>query len=127
MLSPATFSMTSIAIMQEYSTSLKFALQMLFWDMRQAGKCVTDIKVLYETANIQNQIVDGTVEYPQPADEADTSKGMDIELRCVFSRDLASADTECDAGTSPSRTPATRQRKMRCGMYPCASLRGALR
>ncbi|KAJ7215602.1 P-loop containing nucleoside triphosphate hydrolase protein [Mycena pura] len=75
--------MTSIAIMQEYSTSLRYALQMLFWDVRQAGKCVTDIKVLYETANIQNQIVDGTVEYPRPTDDADTSKGIDIELRNV--------------------------------------------
>ncbi|KAJ7215585.1 hypothetical protein GGX14DRAFT_443140 [Mycena pura] len=83
MLNPATFSMTSIAIMQEYSTSLDYALYMLFWDVRQVGKYVTDIKVLYETANIQNQIVDGTVEYPRPADEADTSKGMDIELRNV--------------------------------------------
>ncbi|KAJ7215595.1 P-loop containing nucleoside triphosphate hydrolase protein [Mycena pura] len=83
MLNPATFSMASIAIMQQYSTSLNYALQMLFWDVRQVGKYVTDIKVLYEAAEIQNQIVDGTVEYPRPANEADTSKGMDIELRNV--------------------------------------------
>ncbi|KAJ7159261.1 P-loop containing nucleoside triphosphate hydrolase protein [Mycena crocata] len=80
-LRPAKFSMTSIAILQQYSTSLNYSLQMLFWDVSQVGKCVTDIKILYETANIKNKIVDGEVAYPRPS--VDASKGMDIELKNV--------------------------------------------
>jgi ABC-type multidrug transport system fused ATPase/permease subunit len=56
---------------------------MLFWDFSQVGKCFTDIKILYESANIKNQIVDGDVAYPRP--NVDVSKGMEIELRCVHS------------------------------------------
>ncbi|KAF7355898.1 P-loop containing nucleoside triphosphate hydrolase protein [Mycena venus] len=83
MLAPAKFSMTSIAILQQYSSSLNYSLQMLFWDFSQVGKCFTDIKMLYETANIKNQIVDGDVEYPRPEAEFEASKGMEIELRNV--------------------------------------------
>jgi ABC-type multidrug transport system fused ATPase/permease subunit len=83
MLWPAKFSMTSIAILQQYSASLNYSLQMLFWDFSQVGKCFTDIKILYESANIKNQIVDGDVAYPRP--NVDVSKGMEIELRCVHS------------------------------------------
>ncbi|KAJ7879382.1 P-loop containing nucleoside triphosphate hydrolase protein [Mycena leptocephala] len=81
MLWPAKFSMTSIAILQQYSASLNYSLQMLFWDFSQVGKCFTDIKILYETANIKNQIVDGDVAYPRPG--VNVSKGMEIELRNV--------------------------------------------
>jgi hypothetical protein len=83
MLRPSKFSMTSIAILQQYSSTLNYSLQMLFWDVSQVGKCVTDIKILYETANIKNKIVDGDEVYPLPSTSA--PKGMDIELRCVSS------------------------------------------
>ncbi|KAJ6453285.1 P-loop containing nucleoside triphosphate hydrolase protein [Mycena vitilis] len=73
--------MTSIAILQQYSLSLNYALQMLFWDFSRVGKCFTDIKILYDTADIQNQIVDGDVAYPRPS--VDASKGMEIELKNV--------------------------------------------
>ncbi|KAJ7711882.1 P-loop containing nucleoside triphosphate hydrolase protein [Mycena metata] len=81
MLRPEKFSMTSIAILQQYSSSLNYSLQMLFWDLSQVGRAVTDIKILYEAANIKNQIIDGDVAYPRPS--TDVSKGMDIELRNV--------------------------------------------
>ncbi|KAJ7727533.1 P-loop containing nucleoside triphosphate hydrolase protein [Mycena maculata] len=81
MLRPAKFSMTSIAILQQYSSSLNYSLQSLFWDVSRVGKCVTDIKILYETANIQNKIVDGDTPYPRAS--VDSSKGMEIELRNV--------------------------------------------
>ncbi|KAJ7453361.1 P-loop containing nucleoside triphosphate hydrolase protein [Mycena galericulata] len=81
MLRPSKFSMTSIAILQQYSASLNYSLQMLFWDVSQVGKCVTDIKILYETANIENKIVDGDTPYPRA--DVDTSKGMEVEFRNV--------------------------------------------
>ncbi|KAJ7105195.1 P-loop containing nucleoside triphosphate hydrolase protein [Mycena epipterygia] len=81
MLWPSKFSMTSIAILQQYSTSLNYSLQMLFWDVSRVGKCVTDIKILYETAEIKNVIVDGDTPYPR--ESLDGPKGMDIELRNV--------------------------------------------
>ncbi|KAJ6540799.1 P-loop containing nucleoside triphosphate hydrolase protein [Mycena vulgaris] len=81
MFRPGKFSMTSIAILQQYSSSLNSSIQMLFWDISQVGKCVTDIKILYETANIKNKIIDGDLAYPLAS--VDASKGMEIELRNV--------------------------------------------
>ncbi|KAJ7358439.1 P-loop containing nucleoside triphosphate hydrolase protein [Mycena albidolilacea] len=81
MLAPARFSMTSIAILQQYSTSLNYSLQMLFWDFSQIGRSFTDIKILYEAASVKNQIVDGDVAYPRA--DVEPSKGMEIELRNV--------------------------------------------
>ncbi|KAJ7178279.1 P-loop containing nucleoside triphosphate hydrolase protein [Mycena filopes] len=84
MLRPVT-SMTSIALVQQYSSALNYSLQMLFWDLSQVGKAITDIKILYETETIKNQIVDGDVEYPRTDRDTKTefAKGMDIELRNV--------------------------------------------
>ncbi|KAJ6494288.1 P-loop containing nucleoside triphosphate hydrolase protein [Mycena sanguinolenta] len=81
MLTPARFSMSSIAILQQYSSSLNYSLQMLFWDFSRVGKSFTEIKVLYDAAEVKNQIVDGDVEYPHP--DVEKSKGMEIELRNV--------------------------------------------
>ncbi|KAJ7669593.1 P-loop containing nucleoside triphosphate hydrolase protein [Mycena rosella] len=83
MLRPAKFSMSSIAILQQYSASLNYSLQMLFWDVSEVGKCVTDIKILYETANIKNQIADGDAVYPRASADVSESQGMDIELQNV--------------------------------------------
>ncbi|KAK6964745.1 P-loop containing nucleoside triphosphate hydrolase protein [Favolaschia claudopus] len=83
LLAPARFSMTSIAILQQYSSSLNYSLQMLFWDFSRVGKCFTDIKILFEAASIKNQIVDGDLAYPRPEAEFEVSRGMDIELRNV--------------------------------------------
>lgn len=69
--------MTSIAILQQYSSRLNYSLQILFWDLSQVGKAVTNIKILYKAGNIKNQIIDGA--YPRPS--RDILKGMDIELR----------------------------------------------
>ncbi|KAJ7110432.1 P-loop containing nucleoside triphosphate hydrolase protein [Mycena epipterygia] len=81
MLRPPKFSMTSIAILQQYSTTLDHSLHMLFWSVTEIGKYVTDIKILYQTAEIKNMIVDGDTPYPR--ESLDNTKGMDIELRNV--------------------------------------------
>ncbi|KAJ7669611.1 P-loop containing nucleoside triphosphate hydrolase protein [Mycena rosella] len=71
--------MSSIAILQQYSSSLNYSLQMLFWDADKVSKCVTDIKILYETANIKNKVTDGDVVYPRPSADTSESKGMEID------------------------------------------------
>ncbi|KAJ6494286.1 P-loop containing nucleoside triphosphate hydrolase protein [Mycena sanguinolenta] len=81
MMAPARFSMTSIAILQQYSSSLSYSLQILFWDFSRVGRSFTDIKVLYEAAEVKNQIIDGDREYPRP--DVEKAKGMEIELRNV--------------------------------------------
>ncbi|KAJ7669587.1 P-loop containing nucleoside triphosphate hydrolase protein [Mycena rosella] len=83
MLRPSKFSMTSIAILQQYSASLNYSLQMVFWDFSKVRKCVADIRILYETANIKNLIVDGDAAYPRPCADTSESKGMDVELQNV--------------------------------------------
>ncbi|KAJ7289359.1 P-loop containing nucleoside triphosphate hydrolase protein [Mycena rebaudengoi] len=81
MMRPAKFSMTSIAILQEYSSTLNWTLQMLFYDIKGVGKNVTNIRTLYEVAEIENKIIDGHEMYPRPS--VDAAKGMEIELRNV--------------------------------------------
>ncbi|KAF8193957.1 P-loop containing nucleoside triphosphate hydrolase protein [Mycena galopus ATCC 62051] len=81
MLMPTRFSMTSIAILQQYSSSLNYSLQMLFWDFSRVGKSFTDIKVLYEAGDVKNQIVDGDLPYPRQ--DVEQSKGTEIELKNV--------------------------------------------
>ncbi|KAJ6590384.1 P-loop containing nucleoside triphosphate hydrolase protein [Mycena sp. CBHHK59/15] len=79
MLRPGKFPMTSIAILQQYSSTLNHTLQSLFWDFSRLASCVSQIKLLYEAAEIENKILDGA--YPRPG--ADATQGMDIELRDV--------------------------------------------
>ncbi|KAJ6600173.1 P-loop containing nucleoside triphosphate hydrolase protein [Mycena sp. CBHHK59/15] len=79
MLRPGKFSMASIAILQQYSSTLNYTLQSLFWDFSRLASCVSQIKLLYEVA--ENKILDGDVAYPRPG--ADATQGMDIELRNV--------------------------------------------
>ncbi|KAJ7486852.1 P-loop containing nucleoside triphosphate hydrolase protein [Mycena latifolia] len=80
MLHPTKFSVSSIALLQQYAESLNHALQMLFWDVTKVGKSVADVKMLYEAANVRNLVIDGEEAYPRDASD---SKGMDIELADV--------------------------------------------
>ncbi|KAK6984714.1 P-loop containing nucleoside triphosphate hydrolase protein [Favolaschia claudopus] len=83
LLYPSQLSMTSIAILQQYSASLNSSLQMLFGGFSRVGKCFTDIKTLFDAASIVNQIVDGDLAYPRAEAEFEESKGMNIELQSV--------------------------------------------
>ncbi|KAJ7486818.1 P-loop containing nucleoside triphosphate hydrolase protein [Mycena latifolia] len=80
MLRPAKFSVSSIALLQQYAASLNWALQSLYWDMSKVSKSVADVKMLYEAATVPNLVVDGEEAYPRDASE---TKGMDIELEDV--------------------------------------------
>ncbi|KAJ7018570.1 P-loop containing nucleoside triphosphate hydrolase protein [Mycena alexandri] len=74
--------MTSIAILQQYSSRLNYSLQILFWDLSQVGKAVTNIKILYEAGNIKNQIIDGSnVCFVYPWEKAKESALPDVSFR----------------------------------------------
>ncbi|KAJ7659594.1 P-loop containing nucleoside triphosphate hydrolase protein [Mycena polygramma] len=81
MLWPSKFSMTSIAILRSYSASLSNSLSQLFYHSSSVGTHFWNVKILYESAEIQKQIVDGDVAYPRPT--VDSSKGTEIELKNV--------------------------------------------
>ncbi|KAJ6516672.1 P-loop containing nucleoside triphosphate hydrolase protein [Mycena vitilis] len=81
MLWPSKFSMTSIVILQSYSASLSSSLSQLFYHSSSVGTHFWNVKILYESGEIQNPIVDGDVTYPRPT--ADTPKGAEIELKNV--------------------------------------------
>ncbi|KAK6967033.1 P-loop containing nucleoside triphosphate hydrolase protein [Favolaschia claudopus] len=83
LLYPSQLSMTSIAILQQYSASLNSSLQLLFGGFSRVGKCFTDIKTLFDAASIVNRIVDGDLAYPRAEAEFEESKGMNIELQSV--------------------------------------------
>ncbi|KAJ7223962.1 P-loop containing nucleoside triphosphate hydrolase protein [Mycena rebaudengoi] len=80
-LRPERFSMTSIAILHQYSTTLNITVATLFWNLSRLGKCVTDIKALYEVAESKNKMVDGDEAYPRAG--VDSDKGMEIDVRNV--------------------------------------------
>ncbi|CAK5284696.1 unnamed protein product [Mycena citricolor] len=80
-MQPRSVSMTSIAIMQQYATSLSYSLELLMYDLRQIGKALRDIAALYEAADVRNELVDGELAYPGA--ERHSSEGMDVEFRNV--------------------------------------------
>ncbi|KAJ7240576.1 P-loop containing nucleoside triphosphate hydrolase protein [Mycena rebaudengoi] len=79
MLHPERFSMSSIALLQQYSTALNTSVIMLLSFLSRFRERVADIKALYEVAHIKNRMIDGDEVYPQPS--TDSTKGMGIEVR----------------------------------------------
>ncbi|KAJ7062624.1 P-loop containing nucleoside triphosphate hydrolase protein [Mycena amicta] len=81
LLRPSQFSMASIAILTQYSTSVSNTVQMLFWEYSQTAKSITDVNALYDAEKVQNLIVDGKRTYPRPEWEWHSERGMDVQLR----------------------------------------------
>jgi ABC-type multidrug transport system fused ATPase/permease subunit len=86
MLHPERFSMSSIALLQQYSTALNTSVIMLLSFLSRFRERVADIKALYEVAHIKNRMIDGDEVYPQPS--TDSTKGMGIEVRYARSHRL---------------------------------------
>ena len=80
---PARFSLASIAILQNSSTTLSYSLNNVFWQSESFWKNVSKIKELYSSQKIQNKIISGQLAYPDPMDETASLKGMGFELRWV--------------------------------------------
>ncbi|KAJ7181840.1 P-loop containing nucleoside triphosphate hydrolase protein [Mycena filopes] len=83
MMYPSQFSISSIAILQQYASSLNYSLQTLFWDLSRLTKCVRDIRTIYGAADINNRVVDGNAPYPPDSEIFEGSRGMALELENV--------------------------------------------
>ncbi|KAF8888411.1 P-loop containing nucleoside triphosphate hydrolase protein [Gymnopilus junonius] len=83
---PAAFSVASIAILQQSSTSLKYSITMVMRTSQRFRSSVTSVKSIYASTGVINSMVVGHVPYPrvdEKSEDADGSKGMGFELKNV--------------------------------------------
>lgn len=78
-LHPARFTVTSIAILQQSASTLRWSLESVLDSTDSFQRQLTDIKNLYEVSDVVNKISDGTLPYPSSSDKKQT--GMAFELR----------------------------------------------
>lgn len=78
-LSPRSFSLTSVALMQQAASSLAWTISSIVSGQDTIGEQLNDIKTLYETSHIQNNMKDGELRYPQDCNEI--SSGMEISFK----------------------------------------------
>jgi len=77
---PSKFSVASIAILQQSSTTLRWSLDSVFRMGETMRRNVLNVKRLYAAEKVVNSIKDGALAYP-PADEKSTQLGMAYDLR----------------------------------------------
>jgi hypothetical protein len=80
-LSPQTFSLASIALMQQASRSLTHTLYHIYTADSSFREILEKIKELYNLENWANKQVDGEVSYPLENDE---SRGMEVKFEYVI-------------------------------------------
>ncbi|KAF8575570.1 P-loop containing nucleoside triphosphate hydrolase protein [Ramaria rubella] len=80
-LSPGSFSLTSVALMQQASATLTWTFYGIFNDQKSLQQHIENLKTLYELENIKNTLDDGDLEYPK--DTAVSSSGMEIKFENV--------------------------------------------
>jgi hypothetical protein len=78
-LDPKNYTVTSFAILQQHSRAMNFTCQMLYFYSTQAVTSCSNVKELYEMANVENKIPDGDQAYPNSA--LSSEKGMEFELK----------------------------------------------
>ncbi|KAK0209689.1 P-loop containing nucleoside triphosphate hydrolase protein [Armillaria fumosa] len=81
-LSPARLSLSSIAILQQSSLHLDWAVQYVVMNINTFQKQYQEIKNIYDSSTIANKLADGDIAYPNPSSE-DKCNGMAFELRDV--------------------------------------------
>ncbi|KAJ7872797.1 P-loop containing nucleoside triphosphate hydrolase protein [Mycena olivaceomarginata] len=80
-LDPKNYTVTSFAILQQHSRAMNFTCQMLYFYSTQAVTSCSNVKELYEMANVENKIPDGDQAYPNSA--LSSEKGMEFELKNI--------------------------------------------
>lgn len=86
MINPSAFSVTSFAILQQYSANLQLSLQYLLNGLGQFRKECQQISSLYDSLKMPPALSEGSLEYPPcPRSELEKgpSRGMSFDLRCV--------------------------------------------
>lgn len=79
-LYPSTFSVSSIAILQQSSATLRYSLTNVLQNADSFRRQLNDIRNLYNATNASSGLANGQKPYPDPSSE---SKGMSFDLRYV--------------------------------------------
>lgn len=99
---PQAIPLVSIAVLEQTSVALSNTMQRLFFGGGSILEAFNGVKALYEIADIENDLVDGTEPYPIAGSVA---KGMEVEFKWVDdNRRSLSLTSSSVAGMSPSRT-----------------------
>jgi hypothetical protein len=77
-LQPSKFSVSSMAILQQTSNSLRWTFSRIFDGGKDIPKHLNLIKSIYDTLKIENKISDGNKPYPSGDKKKD---GMSLEFR----------------------------------------------
>ncbi|KAF7966583.1 hypothetical protein HWV62_37815 [Athelia sp. TMB] len=76
--SPRGFSLAAIAILQQTSYNLQHNFSRLLYDGKSFAETISLVKKIYESLEVENQILDGALPYPSADSKAE---GMAIEVR----------------------------------------------
>ncbi|KAK0465746.1 P-loop containing nucleoside triphosphate hydrolase protein [Armillaria novae-zelandiae] len=85
-LYPERLSLSSIAILQQSSQSLGWAIEYAVQNINSFRKQFQELKNVYDSSNIVNTLADGAVPYPNPSSSSSSSEkpqGMSFDLRAV--------------------------------------------
>jgi len=80
-LQPSKFSVSSMAILQQTSSSLRWTFSKILGYSKKAPKNLDLIKSTYDALKIDNQVSDGTNPYPS---EDYKNNGMSLDVRYVY-------------------------------------------
>ncbi len=81
-LYPERLSLSSVAILQQSSQHLDWAIAYVVGNINQFQRKYQKLKKVYDSANIANTLVDGDITYPNTSSD-DKPKGMSFELHDV--------------------------------------------
>ncbi|PBK78905.1 P-loop containing nucleoside triphosphate hydrolase protein [Armillaria solidipes] len=98
MINPSAFSVTSFAILQQYSANLQLSLQYLLSGVGQFRKECQQISSLYDSLKMPPALSEGTLEYP-PCPRSELEKGP-LEVPRGMSFDLRDVCFSYPNGTS---------------------------
>ncbi|TFK24505.1 P-loop containing nucleoside triphosphate hydrolase protein [Coprinopsis marcescibilis] len=80
---PSRFTISSIAIFQQSSQTLRWTLIEIFTHSDQFRRDVAAIKTLYQASEIKNSVVGGKLAYPVVSEKGVSPPGMGFELRNI--------------------------------------------
>jgi hypothetical protein len=80
-LQPSKFSVSSMAILQQTSNSLRWTFYEILDDIKEAPQHLELIRSIYDGLKVDNQVSDGTSPYPS---EDYKNDGMSLEVRYAY-------------------------------------------
>lgn len=105
-LNPARFSIASIAVLQQSSTTLRYSFQSIIYNAKTFQRHVSKLKKLYAVSEKKAKLQDGDLAYPSP--ETQNKDGMAFELRNITfaypgSKNKATALTDVSLTIKPGQ------------------------